>query len=97
MHISNGSLVFFLAIINIISFALFGIDKHKAKHNLWRIPEKILFAFALLGGSPGAILGMRFFHHKTLHKRFRYGLPAILILQVLLCLYLLGKGGFCHA
>ena len=72
--------------VNLIAFLLFGVDKRRAKKGLWRIPEKTLFLSALLGGCPGAILGMKTFHHKTLHKRFRFGLPAILVLQIILIL-----------
>lgn len=71
-------------IINVIAFLLFCIDKQRAREHRWRIPEKTLFLAALLGGSPGAILGMHVFHHKTKHASFRIGLPVILILQILL-------------
>ena len=73
----------YLVLINIVAFAMFGIDKHRAFVNEWRISERALFIVALLGGSVGAILGMKTFHHKTLKKSFRWGLPAILILQLL--------------
>jgi len=76
----------YVLMVNLTAFILFGVDKRRAKKGLWRIPEKTLFLAALLGGCPGAILGMKAFHHKTLHKRFRYGLPAILVLQLLLIL-----------
>lgn len=71
-------------LINFTAFFLFGADKRRAKRGRRRISEKTLFLSALAGGSLGAILGMRFFHHKTLHKRFRFGLPAILALQLAL-------------
>lgn len=89
MPLPNDTLLLPLAVINLISFVLFGIDKYKAKHDLWRIPEKTLFLFAILGGSVGAILGMKLFHHKTRHKRFSLGLPLIFVLQLLLCLFIL--------
>lgn len=78
-----------LAAVNLAAFLVFGLDKWKAKRkekkdSVRRVPEKTLFLLAVLGGSVGAILGMRVFHHKTLHKRFRYGLPAILVLQLAL-------------
>ena len=63
-------------------------DKRKAKRGAWRVPEKTFFLVALLGGSPGAILGMRLFHHKTRHWYFKWGLPAILIAQLALGLWL---------
>ncbi len=70
--------------INLLAFALMGVDKHRAKRNLWRISERALFLSALLGGSLGAICGMRFFHHKTKHWYFVYGMPLILLLQIVL-------------
>ncbi len=73
-----------LAVINIIAFILYGVDKHRARHQRWRISEKTLIGVAVFGGSVGAILGMYFFHHKTKHWYFRYGLPVILIVQVAL-------------
>ena len=71
----------YLTFINILAFVCFGIDKRKAKNHQWRISEKTLLGIAICGGSVGAILGMRFFHHKTQHAKFDLGLPAILILQ----------------
>jgi uncharacterized membrane protein YsdA (DUF1294 family) len=67
-----------------------GIDKYKAKKKTWRIPEATLFLFAIFGGSLGSTLGMFIFHHKTRHWYFRYGLPLILIVQ-LVCIYLLWR------
>ena len=80
-------LLYLLAVI-LLLFAVMGIDKYKAKHQLWRIPERTLFVLAAIGGSLGGILGMRIFHHKTLHPQFRYGFPAILILQLILAGFL---------
>lgn len=78
-----------LVLINTAAFLAFGLDKRKAKRkekrpSVRRVPEKTLFLLALLGGSAGALLGMRVFHHKTLHRAFRYGIPAILVLHLLL-------------
>ena len=73
-----------LLVINVVSFAMFGIDKWKAKHRKYRIPEAWLMLSAELGGSVGAVCGMDFFRHKTLHKKFKLGLPLILAVQVLL-------------
>jgi len=70
------------ALINLGTFVLYGADKRRAKRDAWRIPEKALFLPVLLGGGLGGILGMNLFHHKTKHWYFRFGLPAILILQV---------------
>lgn len=78
----------YLLLINLIGFFAMGIDKYKAKKNLWRIPENILFLFAFLWGSLGTTLGMKFFRHKTKHWYFKFGMPAILILQIVLITYL---------
>ena len=74
----------YLLFINAVGFALMGVDKRRAKRDQWRISEKSLFLPPLLGGTVGAILGMRVFHHKTKHWYFRYGLPALLVLQLAL-------------
>lgn len=79
--------------LNALEFALMGIDKWKAKNYGWRIPESTLFIIAMIGGSIGAIIGMRLFHHKTRHRRFVYGMPAILMIQ-LLFFYILSKAPF---
>jgi uncharacterized membrane protein YsdA (DUF1294 family) len=74
----------YLVIVNILAFLLMGIDKRKAKKGAWRIPEQTLFLSALIGGSLGANLGMQLFRHKTKHRSFVIGMPAILIVQLLL-------------
>lgn len=79
----NTLLIVYLLLINIAAFALFGADKRKAKRNAWRISEKALFLSAVLGGSLGAMIGMRFFHHKTRHWYFVIGIPAIFVLQII--------------
>ena len=73
--------------INLLTFLLYGIDKWKAKRARWRIPESVLLGMAAVGGSVGAWLGMRVWHHKTQHKKFRYGVPAILVAQVVLLVW----------
>ena len=78
----------YLAVVNILAFVCFGIDKQKAKTHQWRISEKTLLGIAVCGGSLGAICGMRFFHHKTQHAKFALGLPAILILHAILLVLL---------
>ena len=78
----------YLLFINIFTFAAMGIDKRKAKKKKWRTPEKTLMTLAIVGGSVGMILGMKFFRHKTLHRLFSIGGPAILIIQLIL-LYLI--------
>ena len=72
----------YLLIVNLWAFALMGIDKRRAKKDLWRIKEKTLFLPVLLGGGVGGILGMKVFRHKTKHWYFRFGFPAILILEI---------------
>ena len=81
--------------INLVTFLVYGIDKWKAKKNGWRIPEKTLLLLAFLGGSIGAFLGMRVFHHKTLKWKFRIGIPLVILLQlaIIVFLYLQFQGG----
>lgn len=81
-------IMIYLAIINILAFILMGMDKRRAVRHAWRIPERTLFLSALLGGSIGAIVGMQLFRHKTKHWYFCYGMPAILILQIVLAFFL---------
>ena len=64
-----------LVIINIVAFAMYGLDKSKAKKKRWRISEASLLSVAFLGGAYGAWLGMRVFHHKTRHKKFQILVP----------------------
>lgn len=79
----------YLIAVNLIGFVLMGIDKYKAKKRAFRIPEATLFIVAIIGGSIGSIIGMYAFRHKTRHWYFVYGMPAILILQILLIALLL--------
>ena len=81
-------LIIYLIAVNLIAFILYGADKKRAKKREWRISEKTLIGIAVIGGSVGAILGMHVFHHKTRHWYFRYGLPVILIIQLLLAWFL---------
>ena len=75
-------IAFYLATVNIIGFALFGIDKQRAVRHAWRIKESTLFITAIIGGSVGCIIGMQVFRHKTKHMKFIVGMPMILILQI---------------
>ena len=79
----------YLITINVATFFVYGLDKLKAKRSKWRITEVALLALAVFGGSIGAWLGMKVWHHKTLHKKFRYGIPLILIAQVAVVLWML--------
>lgn len=81
--------IIYLVLINLAAFVLMGLDKRKAKKNLWRIPEKTLFLSAILGGSAGAIAGMYVFHHKTRHWYFVIGIPLILVIQIGLGIWLI--------
>lgn len=80
--------IYFIA-LNLIGFALMGIDKYKAKKRAFRIPEATLFIVAVIGGSIGSIIGMYAFRHKTRHWYFVYGMPFILIVQIILIIALL--------
>lgn len=82
-------LLSYFAAVNLIGFALMGIDKYKAKKRAFRIPEATLFIIAAIGGSIGSILGMYTFRHKTRHRSFVYGMPFILLVQIALIIALL--------
>ena len=84
-------LLWYLAAVNVVTFTVYGIDKSKARRGAWRIPEKTLFLLPLLGGSIGALLGMRVFHHKTKHWYFVWGIPAILLAQIALAVWIYTK------
>ena len=75
-------MLIYLAVVNVLAFVLFGIDKYKARHDRWRIREATLIGIAVIGGSVGAWLGMLLWHHKTQHLKFRFGLPLILLLHL---------------
>ena len=77
----------YLAVINVVTFFMYGIDKWKAKKSKMRIRETALLGLAVLGGSIGAWLGMKVWHHKTQHKKFNYGVTAIIIVQLALIVY----------
>lgn len=81
-------IIIILLVINVITFFTYGIDKWKAKHGKWRISEATLLLLALLGGSIGAWLGMKEWHHKTMHLKFKYGVPAIFFIEIAVALYL---------
>ena len=77
-----------LLLWSLVAFIAMGADKRKARKRKWRVPEATLFLFALLGGGLGATLGMHVFHHKTKHWYFRWGLPLILLVQLVLVIWL---------
>ena len=84
----HSCLAYYLLGINAVTFIVYGIDKYKAKKAKWRISEATLLLLAVLGGSIGAWIGMKVWHHKTMHKKFKYGIPAILLIQIALMTYL---------
>ena len=86
-----SNFIIYLIVINIIGFFYMGLDKWKAKNNAWRIPEDTLFAITAIGGGIGTIAGMYTFRHKTKKAKFTIGLPAILILEIVLIVYELIK------
>lgn len=84
-------LLVYLFTVNALGFVLMLIDKEKAKRNLWRIPEATLLTVAAIGGSLGMLMGMRIFRHKTLHLKFSLGVPALLMLHILIFILLTVK------
>ena len=86
---TTNLILLYIVLINILTFFIYGIDKLKAKKSKWRVPENTLIGMAIIGGSIGAWFGMKIWHHKTLHKKFKYGVPLILVAQTALCCYLL--------
>ena len=87
-------LLIYLIVMNLIGLAVMAMDKSKARHNVWRIPEKTLFLVSILGGSVGTWAGMYLFHHKTKHWYFVVGMPAILILQMCIAVLIWKTHGF---
>ncbi len=81
-----------LLLVNLLAFALYGIDKLKAKKGAWRIPESTLLLVAFLGGSLGALLGMELFRHKTKHAKFKILVPLFLVLHIALAVYIFKRG-----
>ncbi len=82
--------LYYLIVINILTFAVYGIDKRKARQGSWRISEATLLMLAVIGGTIGALLGMQVWRHKTMHLKFKYGLPLILLAQIAL-MYLISE------
>lgn len=80
---SLSLLTVYIITVNIIGFALMGNDKRRARKNAFRIPEATLFAFSIIGGSIGTLIGMYTFRHKTKHMTFKIGIPVIIFVQIL--------------
>ena len=87
-------IVTYLVTINVGTFFMYGIDKWKAQHSKWRIPEATLIGLAVIGGSIGAWLGMRAWHHKTMHKKFQFCIPLIILAQIALVIWIISKNYF---
>ena len=85
--------IVYFAAINVITFFVYGIDKWQAKRAKWRIPEATLIWLSVFGGSAGALLGMKAWHHKTQHKKFKYGIPLILVAQRAMIVWCVWKWG----
>ena len=85
---SEKQIIIYLIVINVATFITYGIDKYKARRAMWRVREASLLILAVLGGSVGAWLGMKVWHHKTQHLKFKYGVPFILFAQIALALYI---------
>lgn len=89
---SYGKEIFIYIVgMNLIAFTAMGLDKFKAQKGMWRTKEKTLFILAAIGGSIGALAGMYTFRHKTKHTQFVYGMPMILVAQIVGIVYLLVK------
>ena len=82
-------LIYYLLAVNVLTFIVYGVDKWKAQRGRWRVPEATLMGLAALGGSVGAWMAMQLFRHKTQKKKFRYGVPALFVLQVAAVLFYL--------
>ena len=85
------TILIYLLAVNTVTFIVYGIDKYKAKHDNWRISEATLLLLAVFGGSIGAWFGMKVWHHKTMHKKFKYGVPVIFLLQLALAVWIITK------
>ena len=93
MTIEQLILIYLIA-INVVTFFAYCIDKWKAKRSKWRISEATLLGMAVIGGSIGAWLGMRMWHHKTMHKKFQFGIPLIIVVQIALVIWIISKSYF---
>ena len=87
-------ILIYLVAINVVTFFAYCIDKWKAKRSKWRISEATLLGMAVIGGSIGAWLGMRVWHHKTMHKKFQLGIPLIIVAQIALVIWIISKSYF---
>ena len=81
--------VVYLLLVNLAAFIFYGVDKRKAIKNRWRIPERTLLGVAFIGGSVGALMGMKVFRHKTKHWKFKIGVPVFLVLHIVIAIWCL--------
>ena len=87
-------LLIYLAVVNILTIIVFGVDKMNAKSNRQRVRIVTLLGLAFIGGSVGALIGMYGFHHKTKKAYFTVGVPLILLMQVVVLFYVMNMGIF---
>jgi uncharacterized membrane protein YsdA (DUF1294 family) len=88
LHTRGFILILYLLAVNVYGMAVMGIDKWKSSRRKWRVPERKLFLIAAVGGAAGIFAGMKLFHHKTLHNKFRYGIPVILAIEAVVVFYI---------
>lgn len=86
------TLLLYLLTVNALGFLLMLVDKRRAKKKLWRIPEFTLMSVAAFGGSFGSYAGMKLFHHKTRHRKFRIGIPVMMVIHILILYDLMDLG-----
>lgn len=79
-----------MLVMSLIAFVIMGIDKWKAKRHAWRVPEKTLWSLSVVGGAPGAFLGMVVFHHKIRKPAFFIGFPLLAIAEIWFCAIIIG-------
>lgn len=82
------AIIIYILVINVFAFIIMGLDKEKAKKNRWRIKENTMFMTAFLGGAAGVLSGMKIFHHKTKKSAFEFGIPILLILNIVIFIYI---------
>lgn len=87
MVVDTAYFFYYLVVINFFSFGLMGLDKFFSKRKMKRISENTFFWLAALGASPGVYAAMPFFRHKHLKKKFRFGIPAIFMVQAAVLIY----------
>lgn len=85
------AIVLYIVVVNVVTFIVYGVDKWRARRGKWRVPEHTLLGLAAVGGSIGAWAAMRCFRHKTLHNKFRIGVPVILLVQLAIAVFIATK------